>query len=199
MDPTQQDFPYLSSATPPRPPRKPTLWERFRSLPVAVQMAIVTVAGLFVLGALRSDPQQAVEEQVVSREGSIPTLPEPAPAAPTTVATTLAPTTTTTVPPPTTVPPTTVPPTTATTAPPASTPAASSVTSPPRTAAAAPAQSEGGCHSSYRGACVPIASDVDCGGGSGNGPAYVYAEDFSVVGPDVYDLDRDGDGIACES
>ena len=53
------------------------------------------------------------------------------------------------------------------------------------------------CHPSYEGACVPIASDVDCAGGSGNGPAYVHGP-VRVVGPDVYDLDRDGDGRACE-
>ncbi|MEL6595645.1 MAG: excalibur calcium-binding domain-containing protein [Pseudomonadota bacterium] len=53
------------------------------------------------------------------------------------------------------------------------------------------------CHNSYRGACVPIASDVDCAGGSGNGPAYVRGP-VQVVGPDVYGLDRDGDGVACE-
>src|SRR5262249_2690692 len=28
------------------------------------------------------------------------------------------------------------------------------------------------CDPNYSGACVPIASDVDCAGGSGNGPAY---------------------------
>jgi resuscitation-promoting factor RpfB len=27
------------------------------------------------------------------------------------------------------------------------------------------------CDPNYSGACVPIASDVDCAGGSGNGPA----------------------------
>lgn len=53
------------------------------------------------------------------------------------------------------------------------------------------------CHPNYEGACVPIASDVDCAGGSGNGPAYVRGP-VRVVGPDVYDLDRDGDGIACD-
>ncbi|EYT60853.1 hypothetical protein D514_0107900 [Microbacterium sp. UCD-TDU] len=53
------------------------------------------------------------------------------------------------------------------------------------------------CHSSYSGVCVPIASDVDCAGGSGNGPAYVRGP-LQVVGPDVYDLDRDGDRIACD-
>lgn len=45
--------------------------------------------------------------------------------------------------------------------------------------------------------CVPIASDVDCAGGSGNGPAYVRGP-IRVIGTDIYDLDRDGDGIACE-
>lgn len=64
---------------------------------------------------------------------------------------------------------------------------------PPR--AAPPPQPS--CHPSYEGACVPFASDVDCAGGSGNGPAYV-AGPVRVVGPDVYDLDRDGDGIACD-
>jgi hypothetical protein len=60
---------------------------------------------------------------------------------------------------------------------------------------AAPAPS--GCDSNYSGACVPVASDVDCAGGSGNGPAYVQGP-VSVVGYDIYDLDRDGDGIACD-
>jgi hypothetical protein len=43
---------------------------------------------------------------------------------------------------------------------------------------------------------VPITSDVDCAGGSGNGPAYTGR--VTVIGPDEYDLDRDGDGIGCE-
>ena len=46
--------------------------------------------------------------------------------------------------------------------------------------------------------CVPIASDVDCAGGSGNGPAYVDGP-IEIIGNDPYDLDRDGDGIACDS
>ena len=54
------------------------------------------------------------------------------------------------------------------------------------------------CDSNYSGACVPIASDVDCAGGSGNGPAYV-AGPVSVVGNDIYGLDRDGDGVGCQS
>jgi hypothetical protein len=64
----------------------------------------------------------------------------------------------------------------------------------PEPVAAPPA---GGCDANYTGACVPIASDVDCAGGSGNGPAYVTGP-VTIVGSDVYDLDRDGDGIACD-
>jgi resuscitation-promoting factor RpfB len=54
------------------------------------------------------------------------------------------------------------------------------------------------CDPNYSGACVPIASDVDCAGGSGNGPAYVQGP-VRVVGTDIYGLDADGDGIGCES
>ncbi|NQX04362.1 G5 domain-containing protein [Rathayibacter sp. VKM Ac-2856] len=55
-----------------------------------------------------------------------------------------------------------------------------------------------GCHSSYAGECVPIASDGDCAAGSGNGPVYILGP-VTVVGPDDYDLDNDGDGIACDA
>lgn len=58
----------------------------------------------------------------------------------------------------------------------------------------APAQD---CDPNYANQCVPVASDVDCAGGSGNGPAYVSGPVF-VVGVDIYKLDRDGDGVACE-
>jgi resuscitation-promoting factor RpfB len=54
------------------------------------------------------------------------------------------------------------------------------------------------CDPNYSGACVPIASDVDCAGGSGNGPAYVTGP-VQVIGEDIYDLDRDGDGVGCDS
>lgn len=53
------------------------------------------------------------------------------------------------------------------------------------------------CDPNYSGACVPIASDVDCAGNDGNGPAYVEGP-VRVTGTDVYDLDRDGDGTACD-
>lgn len=53
------------------------------------------------------------------------------------------------------------------------------------------------CDPNYAGACVPIASDVDCAGGSGNGPAYVDGP-VRVVGDDIYGLDADGDGYGCD-
>ena len=65
------------------------------------------------------------------------------------------------------------------------------------TSTASSSKTESRCHSSYSGKCVPIASDVDCAGGSGNGPAYVSGP-VRVVGPDVYRLDRDKDGWGCE-
>ncbi|GAA3275834.1 hypothetical protein [Paenarthrobacter aurescens] len=61
--------------------------------------------------------------------------------------------------------------------------------------AAPPAQNA--CDPNYSG-CVPIASDVDCAGGSGNGPAYVRGP-VTVIGTDIYQLDgNDNDGIGCE-
>lgn len=60
-----------------------------------------------------------------------------------------------------------------------------------------PPAAPSGCDPNYADACVPIASDVDCAWGSGNGPAYLDGV-ARVVGSDVYGLDRDGDGYACE-
>lgn len=45
--------------------------------------------------------------------------------------------------------------------------------------------------------CIEPGPDVDCAGGSGNGPRYVNGP-VSVTGPDIYDLDRDGDGVGCQ-
>lgn len=66
-----------------------------------------------------------------------------------------------------------------------------------KVAAPKPAPSSSNCDPNYSGACVPIASDVDCAGGNGNGPAYVRGP-VTVIGHDIYDLDRDGNGIGCE-
>jgi endonuclease YncB( thermonuclease family) len=47
------------------------------------------------------------------------------------------------------------------------------------------------CNPNYSGACLPLTGDVDCSG--------ITARDFYVVGTDVFGLDADGDGVACES
>jgi len=58
-------------------------------------------------------------------------------------------------------------------------------------------QESSSCDANYSGDCVPIASDVDCEGGSGNGPAYVSGP-VTVVGNDIYGLDNNHDGVGCE-
>jgi hypothetical protein len=53
------------------------------------------------------------------------------------------------------------------------------------------------CDPNYTGACLkPDSPDYDCEGGSGDGPDYTGA--VQSVGSDPYDLDRDGNGSACE-
>jgi hypothetical protein len=45
--------------------------------------------------------------------------------------------------------------------------------------------------------CIPPGPDVDCAGGSGDGPRYVSGP-ISVTGSDPYGLDGDNDGVGCE-
>ena len=62
---------------------------------------------------------------------------------------------------------------------------------------AAPSSPGGGCDPNYSG-CVPIDSDVDCAGGSGNGPSYVTGP-VQIIGTDIYGLDGNPkNGIGCE-
>ncbi|MEV6279987.1 hypothetical protein [Nocardia sp. NPDC051832] len=58
------------------------------------------------------------------------------------------------------------------------------------------AQAQQTCHSSYD-PCVPVTSDVDCANGNGDGPAYTGP--VRVIGPDVYNLDDNGNGVGCEA
>jgi beta-lactam-binding protein with PASTA domain len=55
--------------------------------------------------------------------------------------------------------------------------------------------SEGSCTSGYS-PCLPPASDYDCLGGGGDGPAYTGR--VTVTGSDPYGLDSDNDGVGCE-
>jgi beta-lactam-binding protein with PASTA domain len=55
------------------------------------------------------------------------------------------------------------------------------------------------CDPNYSGGCVPIATDVDCYGGGGNGPAYVSGPVYVKPGHyDIYGLDGNGNGVGCE-
>jgi hypothetical protein len=59
-------------------------------------------------------------------------------------------------------------------------------------AAGAGSAATGKCDPNYEGACVPTGhGDVNC--------ADVHETDIQVVGNDIYGLDGDGDGTACES
>jgi hypothetical protein len=46
--------------------------------------------------------------------------------------------------------------------------------------------------------CIEPGDDVDCAGGTGNGPRYVDGP-VSVTGDDPYGLDSNYDGVGCES
>lgn len=183
-------------------------WRRYRGLPgwAQVVMLMLTIGLLASAAGDKPVGQDPVPEVAAPIEEQLPRASTTSTTeATSTTSTTLAPVTTTT----TTVAPTTIAaPVVTTSAPrtairpvvsvPAST-APPSTASPATTAALRVAASTG-CHPSYTGACLPPnASDVDCAGGSGNGPVYATEKNFGVVGPDVFDLDRDGDGVACES
>jgi hypothetical protein len=64
-------------------------------------------------------------------------------------------------------------------------------------AAAPPTTAEPNCTPGYD-PCIPPGPDVDCAGGSGNGPRYVQGP-VTVTGNDPYGLDRDHDGTGCEN
>jgi hypothetical protein len=184
--------PVLPDAAP--PPSLPdargaALAARVGALPTKGKVAIAVAAVFLLVAAI---PEGADDEgdarrdvQLAEQVADEVTTTAPIPSSTTTTAapttTTAPPTTTTTVvvttlppPPPTTAPPVTVAP------------------------VAAVTRSDSSCDPNYADGCVPVASDVDCAGGSGNGPAYVTGP-VRVIGVDVYDLDRDGDGWGCDS
>jgi len=89
-------------------------------------------------------------------------------------------------------PPTPVPPT-GTPIPPTPTPPTVTPIPPPAPVPDAPPVED--CTPGYS-PCIPPGSDVDCAGGSGNGPRYTGR--VTVTGSDPYDLDRDGNGVGCQ-
>ena len=71
---------------------------------------------------------------------------------------------------------------------------AAPASAPPRAQASSPTAAA--CTPGYS-PCIPPGPDVDCAGGSGNGPRYVQGP-IIVTGSDPYGLDSDHDGIGCE-
>jgi hypothetical protein len=150
-------------------------WRRFRAWPIVAQIVVGTFFGLFAVGAAAAPFTEEPEDEPAAVEEELPRE-----------TTTTAERTTTTEERTTTTPP----PTTATTAAPTTT---APPPPPPPPTTAAPASN---CTPGYD-PCVPQASDVDCAGGSGNGPEYVSGP-VRVTGSDPYGLDADGDGLGCE-
>jgi hypothetical protein len=181
------------------------IWSGYRAWPRSAHIVLTVLIGVITIGVLLAPkPDGKVEVRGIAAAApttvevttsSITELPQTTTTeAPTTVTTTAAPTTTR---PPvaTPPPPPPAPRTFAAAAPPPPPP-------PPRatSATSAPTSGDHPCSSEYEGACVPAGvEDVDCGGGSGNGPYYVYEKNFRSVGSDPYGLDADKDGYACES
>ncbi|MCE3556203.1 hypothetical protein LWC33_32775 [Pseudonocardia sp. RS11V-5] len=171
---------------------------RSRIVLLPVLAGALLVAGC---GSSTPTPVSYAAAPVASRPAATSTT---APATTTPTTTTAA---TTTVPPATTrvavaaVAPAVVPPAARTTTrPPAPRTtvvrAAAPTTHPPARTATPVARPASNCDPNYSG-CVPIDSDVDCAGGSGNGPSYVRGP-VRVTGKDIYGLDADKDGIGCE-
>src|SRR4051812_46813808 len=142
-----------------------------------------------VAPGLAAIPAPAVSPSSAPGVSPIPVPSAHPPAPPTTLAPAVIPTPTP-APAPNVPPPAdpTVPPPTDPTVPPAPAP-----TDPPPSA-----EPSSGCNPNYEPSpCVPNDPvDVDCAGGGGNGPSYVSGP-VTVIGNDGYDLDSDGDGVAC--
>lgn len=161
-------------------------WERFRAQPRWVQVTTgVCVASVLLFGtaaaAASGDAGAHRSDTTLDTTTSEPPTTVPTTRATVVVTTTTAPPTTvapTTAPPPPTAPPTTAPPVVVTPPPPPPPPAPS-------------------CTPGYS-PCIAPGSDVDCAGGSGDGPRYTGPVSVDPGSGDPYDLDRDGDGAGCE-
>ena len=154
---------------------------RSRVAVAAVALLALAGCGSSAKEAIKAAPKAAVDTTVAktattSKPAPQP-VPKPKPGTPTTHIT---------------VPPRTVPQTAAPTVPHTAPPQPTvPVTAAQITQPAAPA-----CTPGYD-PCIPPGSDVDCAGGSGNGPRYVQGP-VHVTGPDIYGLDADGNGIGCQ-
>ncbi|MEV4511470.1 hypothetical protein AB0K00_21155 [Dactylosporangium sp. NPDC049525] len=154
----------------------------------AAVLGVFVFCGIVVAAAGGKDPN---ETRDVARTGAL-AMPQST-AAPTPVTATTGTTEPATAAPTTTTPPA---PAATTTAPAVKAPTTKAPTKPP-TKQPTTKPPAGNCNPNYS-PCVPNDPvDVDCKGGSGNGPSYVQGP-VRVIGSDVYKLDTDHDGIGCE-
>ncbi|MFC5288888.1 hypothetical protein ACFPM7_17690 [Actinokineospora guangxiensis] len=160
-------------------PTAPAPRKKSKKVPVAFAGTVIGMVGL-ITGITTSgddtpemNPVALATSTTAAPTTTLPPRPTTTPPRPTTPKPTPRPTTTT-EPKPTTTPPPPPP--------------------PPPKPRPTPEQD---CNPNYT-PCVPNDPvDVDCAGGSGNGPSYVEGP-VEVIGQDVYDLDRDNDGEGCE-
>jgi hypothetical protein len=138
-------------------------------VPKPAWIAAAAVVGLLFIGAVANANNDSRSPSTAAPLSTTTAAPKPTTTAPTT--------TTTTAPKPTTTQPTTM-------------------TTTEQAVQAPPPAPKSDCDPNYSG-CVPIASDVDCAGGSGNGPAYVQGP-VRVIGKDIYKLDSNNNGVGCE-
>jgi hypothetical protein len=155
---------------------------------------VLSFCGLGAIGVLTGGGDQDTASVETPIASSVSTSPSPSPTpSPTTEAPTVPPT----VPP---AAPTLAPaPTTAAPAPPPPTRRAPQVAPTTRRPAAPAPAPAAACNPAYPDECLRDGiGDYDCEGGSGNGPNYVSGP-IRVLPPDPFDLDRDSDGLGCES
>ncbi|SDC13150.1 ubiquitin family protein [Actinokineospora iranica] len=195
MPPVPPREPYAATPMPAVPQQR----RRGSARPAWIAAAVIAVA---LVAAIANDDESpsstSAQVRATTTTAAQPTTTSRATTTQATTTTTPAPTTTTIAPaapepavPLTTTPLTTTPKTTTRKA--ATTTKPATQAPPPPAAEPAP-QSK--CDPNYSG-CVPVASDVDCAGGTGNGPAYV-AGPVRVIGRDIYGLDHNKDGVGCE-
>jgi hypothetical protein len=186
VDPPTVAFPATAparTAVPAAATASGTTFTKHRTAWITAAAVLVVLVFASVIGNDDDTPtENTAAEKTTTTTVELPTT------TPTTTTMTMTTTTTTT----TTTPPPPPPTTTAVVQPPPPQPTTEQPAPPPPVEPAPRKQ----CDPNYTG-CVPIASDVDCAGGSGNGPAYAQGP-VQVIGNDIYELDRDHDGTACE-
>ena len=184
-----------SLATPsPLATSKATAASRFAGMSLRRKAAMIAVGGIAVISVVNSAADDSGDvDTIITDDGTeqISNFSEPVEDVEAEIVTPIEDKTTTTA-----APTTTTTSTTTTTAAPTTTTTASTTTTTAAPTTVAPAAVAPIRDCQGYNPCIEPGPDVDCAGGSGNGPR--YSGPVSVTGSDPYDLDRDGDGRGCE-